>query len=549
MNRSAAAPAAGADGTPAIAAPAPAEPHRGVYARASTRWILAILSLAILMGLSIALRTTAMETSYWIDEGIATGIARYPFWDIPSKLLLDGSPPLYYLLLHVWESFFGTGQFATRSLSLVASILTIPVAWVLAKRIAGTRAAWIAALIAAGHPFLTYYAQETRMYSLVALEALILSGALVLVFTQRRRRWIPIAVLSGAALLYTHNWGLFAGMASFFASLFTVLTGPREERRAGIVDGVITYGAIGLLYLPWVPSLLAQARSTGAPWSQQPSLVDLFSAMVVPFGYEVTGVVLALITALAAARIATRHRRGDGPTSRAALLLVSMIVASACIAWAASQVSPAWSVRYLAVSVGPAILLAGLVLARIPTVGAAVLCLLVVTWAQPLDARISAKSNVAQVAALLQQYGVVQRGDVVVSPHPEQLPVISHYLGGAPRYATSLGWQADTRIFDWRHALDRLKAARSDAVWASMRPSIDRGEHVVLIVPLLRSANWEAPWTWLVRKRSIDWQRTLDADPGLTRLVELPRYGDRKLPRGVRAIVYERNGSENDHTP
>ena len=194
--------------------------------------------------------------------------------------------------------------------------------------------------------------------------------------------------------------------------------------------------------------------------------------------------------------------------------------------------------RYLAVSVGPAILLAGLVLARVPTVGAAVLCLLVVTWAQPLDARIRSNSNDAQVVAPAQQYGAGKAGDVVISPHPEQLPVISHYLGAAPRYATSLGWQRDTRIFDWRHALDRLKKAQAVDVWASMRGQVKPGQDVLLFVPLLRSANWQAPWTWLARKRSIDWQRTLDADPDLDRLIELPRYGDRKIPRGTRVIIY-----------
>lgn len=530
--------AAPGDG-PAAPPTAPPEPHGGVYRRASTRWALAIASLLALIGVSIALRTTAMDTSYWIDEGIATGIARYPFWDIPHRLLLDGSPPLYYLLLHIWESWFGTGELATRSLSLTAAVLTIPVSWVLARAIAGTRAAWIAALLAAGHPFLTYYAQETRMYALVALEALILAGALVLVFTQRRRRWIPVAALAGAALVYTHNWGIFAVAASFGASILAVFTGPREQWKSAVLDGVLVYGALGLLYLPWVPSLMKQASSTGAPWSRQPGITDLFSAIVVPFGYEITGVVLALITALAALRIATRDREGDRPTSRAALLLVAMIVGTAGIAWAASQFSPAWSVRYLAVSVGPAILLAGLVLARVPTVGAAVLCLLVVTWAQPLDARIRSKSNTAQTVALAQQFGAGRPGDVVISPHPEQLPVISHYLGGAPRYATSLGWQADTRIFDWRHALDRLKAARAEAVWAGMRDEVTPGQKVLLFVPLLRSANWEAPWTWLVRKRAKDWERTLDADPELQRLVELPKYTDRGVPRGVRVVIYE----------
>lgn len=526
-----------ATGRPSPPTGPPPEKHRGHHTR-PVLWALGLFLLIGLSALSVLLRTRAIDTSYWIDEGIATGIARYPLGDIPGVLLLDGSPPLYYMILHVWETWFGTGELGTRSLSLVFATLTIPVSFLYAWRIAGPRAAWVAALLAAGHPFLTYYAQETRMYAFVSLEALILAGALVLVFAQRDRRYIPVAILGGAALLYTHNWGIFAVAASFLAALVAVFTGPRDGRRAAVIDGVIVYGTIGVLYLPWLPSFLKQAGSTGAPWSLKPGFGDLFTAIVVPFGYEITGIVLATITALAAARIATRGRPGDEPTARAAVLLVVMIVFSGGLAWVVSQVSPAWSVRYLAVSVGPVLLLAGLVLARIPTVGAAVLCLLAVTWAQPLEDRIRQKSNTAQVAALAVQAGATRPGDVVISPHPEQLPVIGHYMGAAPRYATSLGWQADTRVFDWRHALDRLQAARPGAVWGSMRQDVTTGQDVVLAVPILRTASWRAPWTELVRTRSLQWQRTLDDDPLLMRVGELPRYGDRPLPRGIRLIIY-----------
>ncbi len=506
--------------------------HRG--------WLVAIVLLVALIALSIQLRTRAIDTSYWIDEGIAVGIGRFPLSEIPSALLMDGSPPLYYLLLHLWEDWFGTGELATRSLSLLAATLTIPLAFYLGLKIAGGRAAWMSALLAAGHPFLTYYAQETRMYSLVALEALLLAGALVLVFVLRRRAALPWAILGATALAYTHNWGLFAVAASFVAALVVVFTGPRNRRRGAVIDGVIVYGVTGLLFLPWVPSLLKQASSTGAPWSLTPGFGDLFSAMVLPFGYESTGVVLAVITAAAAIRVSRRGRGGDALASRAALLLILMIVGAGLLAWTVSQVSPAWSPRYLAVSVGPALLLAGLVLSRVPTVAAAVLVLLAVAWAQPLVERVRQKSNVAQVASLVQQAGAANPGDVVISPHPEQLPVIRHYFGPELRYATSLGWHPDTRIFDWRDGMDRLQAARPGAVWNGMRDQVEPGQYVVLAIPILRSARWRAPWTALVRTRTFQWQMRLDEDPQLKRIGELPRYGDRPLPRGLRVIVYQR---------
>lgn len=513
-------------------------------ARESSRWALAGVLLLVLTALSVQLRTRAIDTSYWIDEGIAVGIARYPLADIPGVLLKDGSPPLYYLLLHVWETWLGTSEPATRSLSLVAATLTIPLGFFLGMRIAGARAAWICALLAAGHPFLTYYAQETRMYAFVALLSLLLAGALVLVFVERRRAAIPWAILAATGMAYSHNWGLFAVAASFVAALLVVLTGPRELRRASVVDGVIVYGATGAAFLPWLPSLLEQAGSTGAPWALAPRPMALVEAVVVPFGYEMSGLVLALVTGAAWLGIARRARRGehrerDRAVSRAALLLFVTIVVAGWLAWAVSQVSPAWSLRYLAVSVGPALLLAGLVLSRVPAIGAAVLVLLAVTWAQPLVERVREKSNVAQVASLSHQTGSTPPGTVLISPHPEQLPVIAHYFGPHLRYATALGFQRDTRVFDWRDGMDRLQAARPGQVWREqIRPTLEPGDTVILAVPILRSARWRAPWTDLVRTRTFQWQILLDGDPGLARVGELPRYGDRPVPRGLRAIVF-----------
>src|SRR5438046_2293569 len=86
--------------------PAP-EPARGCR-RPLTRdlvWVGACL-LALTLG-SLAIRTYAIHVHFWIDEGLSVGIASHPLSKIPALLRQDGSPPLYYLLLHVWMSWFG----------------------------------------------------------------------------------------------------------------------------------------------------------------------------------------------------------------------------------------------------------------------------------------------------------------------------------------------------------------------------------------------------------------------------------------------------------
>ena len=96
--------------------------------------------LGLAVAVSLLLRIGTLHSGYWIDEGISVGIASHPLSDIPRALIEDGSPPLYYVLLHGWIVLFGAGEAATRSLSLLFALATVPAAWWAARSIFGPRA-------------------------------------------------------------------------------------------------------------------------------------------------------------------------------------------------------------------------------------------------------------------------------------------------------------------------------------------------------------------------------------------------------------------------
>jgi len=51
-------------------------------------------ALVLVTAVSVLLRTGALHAGFWIDEGIAVGIASHPVGEIPALLRADGSPPL-----------------------------------------------------------------------------------------------------------------------------------------------------------------------------------------------------------------------------------------------------------------------------------------------------------------------------------------------------------------------------------------------------------------------------------------------------------------------
>ena len=95
----------------------------------ATARIAVPLGLALLVYLSLRLKTAELNVGYWVDEGLSVGIADRPLLDIPGILRQDGSPPLYYMLLHVWLSLTGSGERDTHTLSLLFALAAVPVAF------------------------------------------------------------------------------------------------------------------------------------------------------------------------------------------------------------------------------------------------------------------------------------------------------------------------------------------------------------------------------------------------------------------------------------
>lgn len=310
------------------------------------------LGLLVLAAVSVHVRTRALGGGLWIDEGISIGIASHPLAALASVLREDGAPPLYYALLHGWLAVAGRSEAATHALSVVPAVATVPVAWWLARTLWDERVAWSCAVLFALNPLLSVYAQETRMYSLVALLSLLVAGAFVGCFVQGRRRfaWLHAAAL--AALLYTHNWALFllACEAAVVAALVAVGGRRRVEL---VVDAGVALVLPLVVYAPWLPTLLFQSAHTGAPWSHAPGLRAFRGALDHLVGPP--GPLVALAIVIVGSGLALR-RSGE---RRTLVVLATLAAGTLAIAWAVNQYSPGWSARYLCVLLGPLLLLGG----------------------------------------------------------------------------------------------------------------------------------------------------------------------------------------------
>ena len=261
---------------------------------------------------------------------------------------------------------FGTSESATHALPLLFGLLTIPVGLWAGWSLFGRRAGLMAATLFAFSPWLTEYAQETRMYELMALLGIIATASFIHAFVFRRRKYLIAFAITLALMLYTHAWGMFFGVGAALA-LIPILIAS-DNRRAIVRDAVMAFAAAGILFLPWLPNFLYQASHTGAPWAPPPR----FGAPVLLsrdlLGGDRITVAFVITLAIGLAPFFTKRFRN---TREATLVwtLIALPLATLLIAWLASQITPAFVSRYFAPVLASILLLAAWGASRAGIVG------------------------------------------------------------------------------------------------------------------------------------------------------------------------------------
>jgi hypothetical protein len=358
-------------------------------------------ALVIIVAAAVIVRFSARQP-LWLDEAQSVAIAKLPWSGSGTTMFTglreDGSPPLYYLILHVWIGMFGSGNSAVRALSALTNLAAAVPIYHLGKRLVGTRAAQVSVVLYLTSPFTLYFATETRMYSLIVL--LTALGALALEQTLRApspRSVVALSLCAGGLAL-THYWCFYLLLtvvawlvllhwrpAFLFArgdrasaprpgvpgdGTAAATTRPRfpAAGRRGVrcALGGIAGGA--LVFSPWLRIFAYQKAHTGTPWGEPAS----FAAVSHAYGQWAGGattlgrLLLLFITMLVALGIAGRGLGGrfvlfDLKGSEPARTLFFLSTGTLFVAVTAGQVvGNAWADRYTATAFVPFVLVVGL---------------------------------------------------------------------------------------------------------------------------------------------------------------------------------------------
>jgi 4-amino-4-deoxy-L-arabinose transferase-like glycosyltransferase len=228
----------------------------GRWRDGSLGWVMVLTFLAFV------LRAWRLDFQpLWWDEGWTVYFATSGVGEMIARTAIDIHPPFYYLVLHLWTLLAGPGAVAVRLFSAVVGTLSVPLLFIVGRRLFGVRPGLMASLTLAVAPFHVYYSQEARMYGLVTLLVLA-STYLCLSLLERGEdsrlgwvRWVLYVVVTSLAM-YTQYYAAFVPLAQ---TLFVLLY---VRRYKGIVVRWIgAQAALAVAYLPWLayagPKLVA----------------------------------------------------------------------------------------------------------------------------------------------------------------------------------------------------------------------------------------------------------------------------------------------------
>lgn len=318
-------------------------------AERSTRHAFAARASLLVAGittLALALRLFRLTFQpLWADEGYSIYFANLDLLSLTAATAADIHPPLYYYLLKLWMALFGPGEAAVRLLSVLIGVLTIPLVYVLARRLLGEPAALLSALLLALSPLHIYFSQEVRMYALAGLLATASTLLMVQVMeaeaAQRRGRDLAAPLVAycivTALALYTLYYAAFVPVAHV---LYVVVT---RRKDAGMVARWLGAAAATLLlYLPWlliaggalsayVAGKVAVERYTPLDPLTFVAKVLLAFGVGLPAGsqalFGMGALVAAALAALGALRLLARGGAGQTRRRAAGTLLLTLLAA------------------------------------------------------------------------------------------------------------------------------------------------------------------------------------------------------------------------------
>ena len=300
-------------------------------------------NIPIAIGL-IALLPYIGNRSIDADEGFSIAFARLDWQTLRIALThLDAVFAAFYSVLHVWR-LMGDGAGTLRGLSVLATLVSIPLMYAVTEHLFNRTAAFVAATVFATNPFVVTYAHDIRPYALAVTFALAATLFFLRLISNPTTRNVVAYAMFAILTVVMHA---FVGLVllSHLVSLTVLERAPGATRLVAIAFAIIALGLMPLTVLVY------HVGAEQINWIQVPQMREFFLSLTGGQIGERT-VILALIVLFVTMR--ARH------AERAVLATVIWLIVPLLVLLVVTHtVRPIFISRYAIWSAVPLAILVG----------------------------------------------------------------------------------------------------------------------------------------------------------------------------------------------
>jgi mannosyltransferase len=407
------------------------------------RTILSVI--AGVMGINVLISIfSLLHQSLRLDESQSIWQVSHSYAGMLRVVAEDVHVPLYHSLLHFWIMAFGDSVASVRSLSLLFFLALIPMVYKLSRLILSDRQSLLASILVGLSPFMIWYGNEARMYSLLALMTVISQYFFIRILQKRDGANWTGYVLTAMIGAYSHYFFLavLATQGIYYLIARKSFAPVTFKKLIGTAIAVIA------VLSPWLLFVHSMGSAAGErPMLVRPTTIDFFNTFSqFIFGFQpnsINSIIVSfwpLVILLAFLAIG-KNKRFPKEIQFMGLAVLVPIVGAYALSY---LVTPIFVSRYLIIGL-PAlyIFLAWLITSYAKKVGLVITAIMVVAVGltsihQNASASTPVKENYQPVAAEIS--AKVTSSDAVVLSTPFTEYPFDYYYSGTAQVTTLPNW-------------------------------------------------------------------------------------------------------------
>ncbi|MBX4198394.1 glycosyltransferase family 39 protein [Candidatus Parcubacteria bacterium] len=403
-------------------------------------WILVGLILFVII-LSLAVFS---RQSLRLDEAQSLWQTSHTPTKILNILAQDVHVPLYHMVLHFWQLFLGSTVVTGRMLSLIFFALSIPAMYYLGKRAFNSSISIFATALLAISPFMNWYGNEMRMYSLFTLLTILSQYFFIGIYKkQDSDSWIGYFLVAFFGI-FTHYffWFVLLVQAIFYFMYKDLFLKGSLKRFISIAI------ILGLAFTPWI--IYVQILGTvgnQAPILTIPNTVNVFntfSQFIFGFQNDHLNTILVSLWPLTVLLGFLALRENERVSPEVIYMVMSVLIPIAAAFVVSVTLRPLFVSRYLILTIPSMYLLISWIFSTYPrplrkALGVILIFAMLAGLAvEVINPSSPVKENYRQAADYLEQHASAQ--DVIVLSAPFTIYPVEYYYRGPTPVATLPIW-------------------------------------------------------------------------------------------------------------